>query len=184
MFYPAPVGVGMRNKNLFSRNGMKKVNTLEVSVLRISNDSHRAVLWDGLMTRHADSIVFSAVFTHPNLFIAARDLKKSVLAWSLRGSVKHVSGIHDSTACWPIDTQIPINMALLETDRICALDKIIHFPIKGGGEKAGFPVSTMGENFFDVVDKLFKPIERALPSWKLPNVIPITYEESYWPEQF
>ena|SRR3989338_2020406 len=184
---------------------MKKANTLELSVVKISDNEYRALLWYGLMTRREERIVLSVTFTDMNFFKTVRDIKRAVLDWSARGSVKAIHGIHDGAPCWPMWTADSIERALLETERLRENNKLLgfcpvrlpdgsfaghvytsgpDFLLKNGEEKIGFPVGTVGNNLFHMSYKVFRMAEEATPSWGVKNIGVLLDGKFCWPESF
>ena len=185
---------------------MKKSYTLELSVLRAgSAGPYRAVLWDGWLTKSSDAVVLGVTYTHPNFFAAVREIKKTVLVWSKHSQIKTIAGIHDSTACWPIDTSIEIERAVEETEHLtreqCGLGFVGIFGKEGvvSGHLhtkcnsptfefakgiVGQPLWTDGINLFGVSELLFHSIKSSLPTWGVERVNGLQDEDACWPEVF
>ena len=176
--------------------------TLTVGVMKTGEENYRAILWDGMIMGNTDDIVFTVAFGHSNFFWTIRNLKKTALEWAARSS-KHIAGIHDNTACWPINPKVEPEEAAKETERLVSPMKMLgfcavrlpneslvahlftsgpYFPFKNGGVKAGFPMTTGGKNLFLVTEKLLQTSIEGLLSQKLASVAGIHDEAACWPD--
>src|SRR3989338_3255055 len=88
-------------------------------------DTFRAILWNGRLTKHIESVKFGAESVHQNFFVAVRSIKAAVKDWQGRmreqqeklwEAAQSVAGIDTNDACWPIDPQTSLEEAFSVTD--------------------------------------------------------------------
>jgi hypothetical protein len=181
------------------------MNTLTVSVLELDKDKqiYRAVMWNGIVTTHHKSAIFTAAYAHANFFKTVKDLKAAVVEWAVRKKIAHIGGIHDGAACWPLHPDIWFLAAISRTQEIVSDGKFLaccaarlpdqtlmahlfrHGPsFPNGVVKASFPFSTHGKNLFYVAEKLYSTGLEVFASEKLENVRGIHDEGQCWPDDF
>ncbi len=186
---------------------------LTVSVHRIeipdpegkeSKVSFRAILWNGRLTKHIDSVKFVGEFAHPNFFKNVRSLRASVKEWRERNQeeVQSVIGVDTAAPCWPIDPQMDFGRVFSVTDGLASeerglilapvlrdcgpysADDMWKFPPEPPVARlrgAVYRLVVKGSNLFELVEVLWKRARLPENEARANQVLGIHDESPCWP---
>ncbi|MDO8482871.1 MAG: hypothetical protein Q7S86_03575 [bacterium] len=117
--------------------------TLSIHKVRTDADGNptllRALLWNGYLTWHVDSILWVATWDHPNFFQNLAGLRKEVAReLEHRGDVwKNILGIHTGDACWPLDPSLALSQEIFKLDDVQRVEVAAMHPITHCGGYKG-----------------------------------------------
>ncbi len=110
---------------------------LELSVHQAHDGAPlRAILWDGRLTRHDDTVKWTATWTHGNFFRNVASLRQAVEEeLKPRGGLwSTIQGIDTLDACWPIHNCTPLEEVYTVSDALPPKQTTLHLAIMPEGK--------------------------------------------------